>query len=143
MQYQSVAAPLGAYGNCASCHGMPMDTSIHHPLVELKTRMISLPEGFVPSKPRVLFPHQIHKALDCKTCHHMGYEDGKQLSCSQSGCHSKLPGETAEFTDPLLHRNAFHGPGRGCQPCHLQMRSMGKASGPVQCRACHIVPKEG
>lgn len=141
MQYQGVAAPLGAFGNCAACHGMPMDVSLHHPLVELKTRMISLPEGFAPTKPRVLFPHQGHKALDCKTCHHTGYEDGTPLSCSQGGCHSKVPGADVAPEDPLLHRNAFHGPVRGCQPCHLEMRGQGKASGPTQCRACHTVAK--
>lgn len=140
MQYQSVAAPMGAYGNCAACHNEPMDASAHHPLVELKAKLISVPEGFVPSKPRVLFPHQTHQNLDCKTCHHTGYVDGQKVSCSVTGCHDKLSTDTnVAPNDPLLLRNAFHGPERGCQPCHLQMRAEGKATGPTQCRACHTV----
>ena len=142
MQYQSVAAPLGAYNNCAACHDQPMDMSIHHPRAERSARMISIPEGFTPKKGRVMFPHQSHKALDCQTCHHTGFEDGKTLACSQSGCHSKVPAEGVDLEDPLLHRNAFHGAKRGCQPCHLELLSQGKAAGPTQCRACHTVMQE-
>lgn len=140
MQYQNVAATFGAYGNCAVCHNEPMDASAHHPLVELKAKLISVPEGFVPVRPRVLFPHQTHQGLDCKTCHHTGYVDGQNVSCSVTGCHDKLVTDDGVVpNDPLLFRNAFHGPIRGCQPCHLQMRAAGKAAGPIQCRACHTV----
>ncbi len=37
VQYQKLAAPLGSKGNCAICHGQPMDYSAHHPLVEQDT----------------------------------------------------------------------------------------------------------
>jgi len=32
LQYQNLAAPLGAKGGCAACHTAPMDASAHHPL---------------------------------------------------------------------------------------------------------------
>jgi len=32
LQYQGVAAPLGADGHCAACHGEEMDVFVHHPL---------------------------------------------------------------------------------------------------------------
>jgi mono/diheme cytochrome c family protein len=34
LQYQNLAAPLGAKGGCAACHTAPMDASAHHPLPE-------------------------------------------------------------------------------------------------------------
>ncbi len=37
VQYQKTAAPLGSKGNCAVCHGRPMDYSVHHPLVDQDT----------------------------------------------------------------------------------------------------------
>lgn len=142
IQYQSVAAPMGAYGNCAVCHNEPMEMSAHHPLVELKATLISVPEGFVQTKPGVLFPHQGHQSMDCKTCHHTGYVDGQPVSCSTKGCHDKQPTDQGvSFNDPLLLRNAFHGPERGCQTCHFVMLEEGKAAGPTQCRACHTVAK--
>ena len=138
VQHQQVAAPFGAFGNCAVCHNTPMDVSMHHPIVELPTRSITAPQGALFTRPRAVFPHAGHARLDCKSCHHTGFVDGKPLACAQEGCHGKLPGPGVSPEDPLLFRNAFHGAVRGCQPCHLEMRSQGKASGPVQCRACHI-----
>lgn len=40
LQYQQQAATLGSYGNCALCHGQPMDFSAHHPLVQWSEREI-------------------------------------------------------------------------------------------------------
>ncbi|MBF0482662.1 MAG: cytochrome c, partial [Desulfovibrionaceae bacterium] len=34
LQYQNLAAPLGAKGGCVACHTARMDVSAHHPLPE-------------------------------------------------------------------------------------------------------------
>lgn len=34
LQYQNAAAPLGANGNCAACHTVPVDDFVHHGRVE-------------------------------------------------------------------------------------------------------------
>lgn len=45
LQYQQQAATLGSYGNCALCHGQPMDFSAHHPWCSgAKGKSMCLPE---------------------------------------------------------------------------------------------------
>ena len=45
LQYQQQAAPLGAYGNCAACHGEPKDFSAHHPPVARPSTEVHTPPG--------------------------------------------------------------------------------------------------
>ena len=41
--------------------------------------------------PPARFSHQAHTPLiNCTTCHHTGYVDGKSLLCTSSGCHDGL-----------------------------------------------------
>lgn len=139
VQYQQHATVMGGGNNCVVCHRepLPMEASAHHPVVLRKTIAITLPVGASPTKPVVLFPHEAHGEVDCGTCHHKGYQDGKQ-TCATKGCHDKPRPDTVEgLGEAAYYRNAFHGKERGCMTCHLALRAEGKAAGPTGCRDCH------
>ncbi len=140
MQYQNHARALGAAGKCVSCHGEPMDGSVHHDLVAWPSRNITVPAGAKLMRPAVVFPHAAHKAVECSTCHHTGYVDGKSLACASAGCHDKADTGSAEaMAVPSYYRNAFHGKDRGCMPCHQKLLDAGKAAGPTSCKDCHKI----
>ncbi len=139
IQYQQHAKVMGGGNNCSVCHRepLPMEASAHHPVVIRKTIPITLPAGTVLTKPAVLFPHDTHGSMDCGTCHHKGYQEGKQ-TCATKGCHDRPRPDTIEGLGEVGYfRNAFHGKERGCMTCHLALREKGKAAGPVGCRDCH------
>lgn len=150
LQYQEQAAPLGAYGNCALCHGQSMDFSAHHPIVERSQTKIHTPEGVELSMPVAIFSHQAHtRIVECSVCHHTGHEDGKSLLCASSGCHDGIsPSQTSKDgqsgTGPDLRyfRQAFHGGFPSCMACHVQSLAAGKAAGPTTCKACHRAPSK-
>lgn len=147
LQYQQQAATLGSYGNCALCHGQPMDFSAHHPLVQWSEREIHVPSGARQTMPPARFSHQAHTPLiNCTTCHHTGYVDGKSLLCTSSGCHDGLTAtlrtdKNAKPTlNPFYFYNAFHGPYPSCVACHTESLAAGKPAGPTDCKACHQAP---
>ncbi len=150
LQYQQQAATLGAYGNCALCHGQSMDFSAHHPLVTWSKREIVPPPGAAMSMPAARFSHAAHTpVVNCTVCHHTGYEDGKSLLCTASGCHDDAS-PTEPFaageekggsrSDPQYFRRAFHGGWPSCLACHTQALAEGRPAGPTACKACHQAP---
>ncbi len=144
IQYQQHARSLGAAGNCAMCHMKDMDAPAHHPLVERQRTPIHLPAEVRPTMPPVTVSHQAHAALDCKSCHHTGREDGKSMSCTRAGCHDLAAAPSSDgkgtVTDPRHFRNAFHGPGNSCFSCHAEAQKAGKPGGPTACKDCHATP---
>lgn len=147
LQYQEHARAMGAAGNCAVCHGEPMDDSAHHPLVERSRTSVTVPAGAVLTLPQVRVSHEAHKHIDCATCHHTGKEDGKPLACASSGCHDGISDAKTKDggADPKYFRQAFHGPanengGTSCFHCHSTYRQEGKPAGPTACKDCHTAP---
>lgn len=146
LQYQEQAAALGAFGNCALCHGQSMEFSVHHPLVTRSNTEIHTPPGAKLTMPVARFSHQAHTPLvNCATCHHTGHEDGKPLLCTSSGCHDGLSAMLPEKNDapkpdPRSFYNAFHGSYPGCIACHTESRAEGNPAGPTTCKACHQAP---
>lgn len=148
LQYQRQAAPLGSYGNCALCHGQPMEYSAHHPLVAWSETSIHAPAGARLSMPAARFSHQAHTpVVNCTVCHHTGYEDGTSLLCTSSGCHDGVTatlraGKDAKPTpNPRYFYDAFHGDAfPGCLACHTRWLAEGKPAGPTDCKACHQAP---
>jgi hypothetical protein len=143
VQYQSLAGPIGAAGNCSVCHMIDIDASasVHHPIPVRPAIKVAVPESAELLRKRVMFPHQVHTgsaSMDCGTCHHKGYVEGKSQSCSSAGCHDKKNPQTAEERmDPRYFRNAFHGRDFSCNACHQSLRKAGKPAGPVECGYCH------
>ena len=86
-------------------------------MVRWSEREIHAPSGARQTMPAVRFSHQAHTPLiNCTTCHHTGYEDGKPLLCTRSGCHDGLTamlrtGKDAKpALNPFYFYNASHGP---------------------------------
>lgn len=143
VQYQEAAAPLGANGNCAVCHGQAMDMPpLHHPIVEVSSTKISVPQGADLMMPPVRFPHERHTPLfDCALCHHTGYVDGHPLSCTSSGCHDAAEEDNAPEGQAYRYfRQAFHGGMPSCNACHEARLESGQATGPTDCAGCHKAP---
>lgn len=86
----------------------------------------------------VVFNHDTHKTVQCRTCHHIKDEQGKRyVKCTREECHS-IPG--ARERDPMSAFMAYHAKGtdRSCYGCHLEIRT----SHPTfrGCQPCHMGP---
>ncbi len=150
LQYQKIAAPLGASDNCTVCHvTMPDKPSVHHPLPAKDKLIVSLPKGSRQNMLGVNFPHDKHGNIDCASCHHAnrtedkvngGYQGALKMSdvnmrCTTSGCHDSPTNVEAKPYRSFFA--AFHGPDRGCLSCHVNEQAAGKTTGPIDCLACH------
>lgn len=75
----------------------------------------------------IVFDHQDHFAVSCKTCHHNFFDDTGRDSCYF--CHKQKP-ELA-----LTVQRDFH---RLCRDCHARIADAGYDSGPLRrCDGCH------
>ncbi len=143
MQYQQHARALGAAGNCAMCHTVSMEDSMHHPIVERHRTDITVPQGAQLTMPLVTrFSHEAHVAVECSTCHHTGRVDGVSMNCSSTGCHDSPTRYDAKGKNTGEHYffKAFHGPYPSCYACHFQAQQAGNPAGPLACKDCHLTP---
>ena len=107
----------------------------------------------------VTFPHAVHFAYKCQTCHHKWKVTTPIASCTTAECHDLTESPKTEdgkpVTDPkikiLYFKNAFHAK---CIGCHKKIAKNNKmlaatrlplnetlpAHGPTGCDGCH--PKE-
>lgn len=86
----------------------------------------------------VVFNHDTHKSVKCRTCHHMADEDGKRfVKCTIEPCHS-LKG--ARERDPMSAFMAYHArdTDRSCYGCHVAERA--KHPSFKGCQPCHMGP---
>lgn len=86
----------------------------------------------------VVFNHNTHKSVKCRTCHHIKDAQGKRfVNCTIQECHS-LKGSRGR--DPMSAFMAYHAKGtdKSCYGCHLEER----ASHPSfrGCQPCHMGP---
>ncbi len=119
------------------------------------TLTLSPPRGVVPSRSAVEFPHSLHFAYACKTCHHTWDSFTKVKSCSASGCHDQVAipknkeGKMASWPPEIRYfREAYH---QNCMACHKRLetarRQLEKSgsvlkkplprTGPTGCIGCH------
>ncbi len=75
----------------------------------------------------IVFDHQDHFAVSCKTCHHNFFDETGRDSCYF--CHKQRP-ELA-----LTIQRDFH---ELCRDCHAEIAKAGYDSGPLRrCDGCH------
>ncbi|HMM74769.1 MAG TPA: cytochrome c3 family protein [Gammaproteobacteria bacterium] len=75
----------------------------------------------------IVFDHQDHSAVSCKTCHHNFFDETGRDSCYF--CHKQRP-ELA-----LTIQRDFH---HLCRDCHARVANAGYDSGPLRrCDGCH------
>lgn len=75
----------------------------------------------------IVFGHQDHAAVSCKTCHHNFFDDTGGDACYS--CHKQRP-----LLAATVQRD-FH---RFCRDCHARIANAGYDSGPLRrCRGCH------
>ena len=93
-------------------------------------------EGGTPTKPPVKFPHEKHKAMDCKACHHKLDANAKDYKCSSKGCHDST--DPTDKTSPKSFYMAFHkgDSAHSCMSCHKKAKAEGK-NAPISCNQCH------
>ena len=88
----------------------------------------------------VVFNHQKHLPLGCKTCHHKWTDMSKPpVKCTNKGCHD-LIGATGE--DMLKQNSAYlayhkRDSVKSCVGCHSKKKSEGVKAGPIACVKCH------
>lgn len=84
----------------------------------------------------VIFNHNTHKSVKCKTCHHIKTANGKRfVNCTVEGCHS-TPG--ARLRNPESMFMAYHArdTDRSCYGCHkMEAAKYPQFKG---CRPCHM-----
>lgn len=86
----------------------------------------------------VVFNHDTHKSVKCRTCHHMADEEGKRfVKCTREECHS-LKGSRER--DPMSAFMAYHArdTDRSCYGCHLAERARHPSF--KGCQPCHMGP---
>lgn len=103
--------------------------------------VIGVPAGTQMKKPRVMFSHAAHSALQCESCHHMLKQNPDVYSCSSKGCHDLgNPTSSDERKSIAYFRNAFHANSKSsCNGCHKSLKKAGKPAGPTSCKKCHTV----
>lgn len=86
----------------------------------------------------VVFNHNTHKSVKCRTCHHIADEQGQRfVKCTREECHS-LKGSRQR--NPMSAFMAYHARGvdMSCYGCHLQERA--KYPSFKGCQPCHMGP---
>lgn len=79
----------------------------------------------------IVFDHQEHVAVSCKTCHHNFFDDTGRDSCYF--CHKQRPVLAA-----TVQRDFHH----FCRGCHARIANAGYDSGPLRrCAGCHVSGK--
>lgn len=84
----------------------------------------------------VVFNHNTHKEVKCRTCHHIVDTERKRyVKCTIEGCHA-LKGSYE--SNPMSAFMAYHAKGtdRSCYGCHLEERN--KYTSFKGCEPCHI-----
>ena len=84
----------------------------------------------------VVFNHNTHKSVKCRTCHHIVDDQGQRyVKCTRDGCHALKGSRQRDIMSAFM---AYHDRGtdvscygchqekraeypsfRGCQPCHM------------------------
>jgi hypothetical protein len=126
--------------------------------VPMGTIELQPPEGVEAKKAHVEFPHSVHFATDCKTCHHTWKGEENIKGCQTSGCHDvaeapKKDSSYLSYSDESIKyfKYAYH---KSCIGCHKETKAANKkraksyqvvdeampAAGPSGCIECH--PKE-
>ena len=119
------------------------------------TLTVSAPRGVVPSRSPVDFPHSLHFAYACKTCHHTWDGFTPVKNCTTSGCHDQvaLPKdrngkEVSASPEIRYFREAYH---QNCITCHKRLETKRRRleaggrilnkplpkTGPTGCIGCH------
>lgn len=86
----------------------------------------------------VVFNHNTHKEVKCRTCHHIVDAQGQRfVKCTREECHS-LKG--ARQRDPMSEFMAYHArdTDRSCYGCHQQERATHPSF--KGCQPCHMGP---
>jgi len=110
--------------------GLPSLWAADAPKGDLTVKM----DGGTPTKPPVKFPHEKHKAIDCKTCHHKLDVNPNEHKCNAKGCHDDL----TDKTGPKSYYMAYHkgDASHSCLGCHKKAKAEGK-NPPLGCNQCH------
>jgi hypothetical protein len=105
------------------------------------------PESVDSLRGEVMFPHSLHFANDCKSCHHKWGGQGTIQGCMTSGCHD-VDVSPEKGKDPRYYKSAYHGQ---CIGCHKQIKQRNEQlersgkilteklspEGPTGCVQCH------
>ncbi|MGA1791171.1 MAG: cytochrome c3 family protein [bacterium] len=75
--------------------------------------------------------HYVDYEVPCRGCHHAWTVDVRENPIKCKECH-----KGKEVSKAILLRNAFH---RCCLNCHRELRRQKKPTGPIGCKACHVV----
>lgn len=75
--------------------------------------------------------HYVDYEVPCRGCHHAWTVDARENPFKCKECH-----KGKEVSSAILLRNAFH---RCCLNCHRELRRQKKPTGPIGCKACHVV----
>ena len=78
--------------------------------------------------------HYVDYEIPCRACHHAWTLDVRDNPLKCKECH-----KGKDVSEAILLRNAFH---RSCLNCHRDLRREKKDTGPIGCKACHIVPDQ-
>ena len=146
---------------CVFVSGMALDVlgeeSDETMCVPLGNITLSPPEGVEAEKAAVEFPHAVHFATECKTCHHKWKGEAKIKGCMTSGCHDRIKAPVKSkrylsYTNEAImyYKYAYH---KMCVGCHRDIKRKNKEiedsyrvagkiqdTGPASCEECH--PKE-
>lgn len=79
--------------------------------------------------------HYVDYEVPCRGCHHAWTVDVRENPIKCKECH-----KGKEVSKAILLRNAFH---RCCLNCHRELRRQKKPTGPIKCKACHVVTTKG
>ena len=71
------------------------ESDIEDMCVPMGTIIIGPPEGVIPKRAPVEFPHSVHFGYSCTECHHVWEGDDVIMSCMTSGCHDVTMSPTA------------------------------------------------
>ena len=75
--------------------------------------------------------HYVDYEIPCRACHHAWKVDVRENPVKCKECH-----KGKEISEAILLRNAFH---RCCLNCHRDLRKQKRPTGPIGCKACHVV----